>query len=141
MRTLLLLGFISIALLSYNSAFAQFNASIMHDDFALLEKNVNVRASSLIHRLNATKDTLILSSHKKINRVYSVNMNYEREVQANINATFFKVPLTKLSQGKHVFVVVQSPLRIIFVIKILKDNTIILPPNEIKLTALQKEDH
>ena len=100
MRILLLVGLVSIVSLAFNLVYAQFSASNVHDEFALLEKNVNVRASSLIHKLNATKDTLILSSHKKINRVYSLNMNYEREVQANINATYYKVPLTNLSQGK-----------------------------------------
>ena len=132
MRILLLVGFVSLFSLSYTDLYAQ-------DDFALLEKNVNVRASGLIHRLNKTKDTLLLSSYKKINRVYSVNMNYEREVEANINDTSYKIPLKHLTKGKHVFVVVQSPLRIVFVIKILKDETIILPPNEVKLTALEKE--
>ena len=133
MRILLLVGFVSLLSLSYTDIYAQ-------NDFALLEKNVNVRANGLIHRLNKTKDTLLLSSYKKINRVYSVNMDYEREVQANINATSYKIPLSNLSKGKHVFVVVQSPLRIVFVIKILNDETYILPPKSVKLTALTKED-
>lgn len=110
------------------------------DDFAILEKNVNVRASGLIHKLNKTKDTLLLSSDKKINKVYSINMDYVREVDTYINKKTFKVPLNNLSKGKHVFVVVQSPMRIVFVVKILKDGSMVFPVNEIKLTALKNED-
>ncbi|NRA93737.1 MAG: hypothetical protein HRU26_13860 [Psychroserpens sp.] len=92
-------------------------------DFAILEKNVNVRASGLTQELNATKDTLILSSNSLIKKVYAVNMNYKREVDIDVRDTSVKIPLKSLSKGKHVFVAVQSPIRFVFVVKILGDNT------------------
>ncbi len=88
---------------------------------AIIEKNVNVTAKAVYHDLNSTRDTLILKSDKKINYLYTINHDYSREVDFYIGKTEYKLPLNKLSQGKHVVVVVQSPLRIIFVIKILKD--------------------
>ena len=109
------------------------------EDYALLEPNVNVRANSITHYLNKTKDTLLLKSNKMINKVYAVNMKYEREVDTKINANSYKVPLTELSKGKHVFVVVQSPLRIVFVVRVLQDNTRVLD-TDVKLTALQNEE-
>ena len=108
-------------------------------DYALLEPNVNVRANGITHYLNKTKDTLLLKSDKMINKVYAVNMKYEREVDTKINANSHKVPLTELSKGKHVFVVVQSPLRIVFVVRVLQDNTRVLD-TDVKLTALQNEE-
>lgn len=95
------------------------------EKFALIEKNVNVSASNLYHNLNKTKDTLILSGDKNIRYVYSINKLYKRETNQLINANSAKIPLTHLTKGKHVFVVEQTPLKIVFVIKILKDNTLL----------------
>ena len=134
MKLTFIIGLVTLLSLSVNTTLCAQN------DFALLEKNVNVRAKSVKHILNKTKDTLLLTSDKKINRVYAVNMDYKREVEANINAKSFKVPLSKLSKGKHVFVVVQSPLRIVFVVKILKDGPVILPKDENQLTAAIKKE-
>lgn len=75
----------------------------------------------MYHDLNSTRDTLILKSDKKINYLYTINHDYSREIDFYIGKTEYKLPLNKLSQGKHVIVVVQSPLRIVFVVKILKD--------------------
>ena len=86
--------------------------------FAKIEKNFNVRANDLYHDLNETKDTLVLKSDKKINYVYSINRAVKRELSYTVNSNEIKVPLDKLSNGKHVFVVVQSPVRIVFVVKI-----------------------
>ena len=133
MKITFIIGLVTYMSMSLNSLCAQ-------NDFAVLEKNVNVRASGLKHELNTTKDTLLLSSTSNINKVYAVNMDYEREVEARINAKSFKIPLASLTKGKHVFVVVQSPLRIVFVVKILKDNSVVLPTNTVKLTALKNED-
>ncbi|WP_299118643.1 hypothetical protein [uncultured Winogradskyella sp.] len=91
------------------------------DHYAKLEKNRNIQAKGLIHQLNTTRDTLILKSDKKINYLYSINKDYGRELDFHIDTTSYKLPLNKLSKGKHVFVAVQSPMRIVFVVKILKE--------------------
>ncbi|WP_047545197.1 hypothetical protein [Psychroserpens sp. Hel_I_66] len=115
MRTIIFIIFFSlITSLNYT---AQAQA-----DLAILEKNVNIRAKGLIHELNTSKDTLILKSETLITKIYSVSMNYEREVDLNINKRLVKIPLNQLSKGKHVFVAVQSSMRIVFVIKILRDD-------------------
>ena len=103
--------------------------------FAVLEKNVNIRAKGLTHKLNATKDTLLLESKTIINKVYAVNMNYKREVDLNVRETSVKIPLKKLSKGKHVFVAVQSPVRIVFVVKILRDDSVLFAMEEDKLVS------
>lgn len=87
-------------------------------EFASIEKNKNAQAQQLYHELNVTKDTLLLKSDTKINYVYSINRNYEKEVYDFINATSYQVPLTNLTKGKHTFVVGQSPLKIVFVVRI-----------------------
>ena len=98
------------------------SANAQKKDFALIEKNVNITAGDLFHDLNTTKDTLILKSgDKRIRNVYSINTNYKRETQEYINANSAKVPLTHLSKGKHIFVVEQVPLKIVFVIRVLQD--------------------
>ncbi|MGS2727253.1 hypothetical protein ACU8DI_11650 [Psychroserpens sp. BH13MA-6] len=89
------------------------------NQFAKLEKNVNVRAQSLEHKLNASRDTLLLKSDMNIQRVYSVSMDYKREIDLAIHKKTTAIPLTNLSNGKHVFVVKQSGMRIVFVIKII----------------------
>lgn len=88
---------------------------------AIIEKNVNIAAKAVYHDLNSTRDTLILKSDKKINYFYTINHDYSREIDFYIGKTEYKLPLNKLSKGKHVVVVVQSPLRIVFVVKILND--------------------
>ncbi len=105
------------------------------NDFAILEKNVNVRAKGLIQKLNASKDTLILQSDTFINKVYAVNMNYKREVDLAVRRKSVEIPLKNLSKGKHVFVAVQSPVRIVFVVKILRDNSVLLAMEEDKLLS------
>lgn len=91
------------------------------EHYAKLEKNRNIRAKGLVHKLNKTRDTLILTSDKKINSLYSINKDYSRDFEFNIDTTSFKLPLNKLVKGKHVLVAVQSPMRIVFVVRILKD--------------------
>ena len=91
------------------------------EHYAKLEKNRNIQAKGLIHQLNSTRDTLVLKSDKKINYLYSINKDYGREFDVLLDTTSYKLPLNKLSKGKHVFVAVQSSMRIVFVIKILKD--------------------
>ncbi|MFK7781115.1 hypothetical protein [Psychroserpens sp.] len=109
------------------------------NDFAILEKNVNIRAKGLIQKLNTTKDTLILKSDSMINKVYAVNMNYKREVDLSVKNKTVKIPLKKLSIGKHVFVAVQSPVRIVFVVKILRDNSVLLAMED-KNNLASKDD-
>lgn len=108
------------------------------DAFASLEKNVNFRASGLVQELNATKDTLILKSDKTMGYVYAINQEYQREVDAYAGTNLYKVPLTNLSKGKHVFVVSISPLKIVFVVRVLKDH--ILPLEAQSLTVLKQEE-
>lgn len=91
------------------------------EHYAKLEKNRNIQAKGLVHKLNKTRDTLILTSDKKINSLYSINKDYSRDFEFNIDTTSFKLPLNKLVKGKHVLVAVQSPMRIVFVVRILKD--------------------
>ncbi len=128
MRLLSIVIFLCLMTTLNHSAQAQ-------NDFAKLEKNVNVRAKGLIHKLNTTKDTLILNSQSLINKVYSVSMDYKREVDLTVNKKAIKIPLNTLSKGKHVFVAVQAPIRIVFVIKVLRDNDILLTVEEEDLIA------
>jgi hypothetical protein len=90
--------------------------------YAVLEKNVNPGAKDLIHELNITKDTLLLKSHKPISYVYAINSKYAREIDKYIFENSFKVSLTGLSQGKHLFVVGQDHKKIVFVVKIFKED-------------------
>ena len=105
------------------------------DDFAKLEKNVNIRAKGLIQKLNSTKDTLILRSDSLIRQVYSVSTDYKREIDMKVNAKFIEIPLNDLSKGKHVFVAVQSPIRIVFVVKVLRDNDWLIAMKEERLAS------
>lgn len=91
------------------------------ESYAKIDKNRNIQAEGLFHDLNKTKDTLILKSEKKISYLYSINKNYGREFDFYVDTTSYKLPLNKLSVGKHVLVAVQSPKRIVFVIHILKE--------------------
>jgi hypothetical protein len=93
------------------------------DSYATIEKNVNVRANELFHDLNKTKDTLLLKSDKKINYVYSLNSSLEREVFSFIDDTSYEIPLNRLSKGKHTFVVGQSPLKIVFIVRVNQEPT------------------
>lgn len=110
------------------------------DAFATLEKNFNFRASGLTEELNVTNDTLILKSEKAMGYVYSINQEYKREIDTYAGTTYYKVPLTNLSKGKHVFVVTLSPLKIVFVVRVLKDHPN-LPVETESLTALKNEEN
>lgn len=128
MKTVYIIIFFTFLSIPLNQLQAQ-------NDFAILEKNVNVRAKGLIQKLNASKDTLILQSDTFINKVYAVNMNYKREVDLAVRRKSVEIPLKNLSKGKHVFVAVQSPVRIVFVVKILRDNSVLLAMEEDKLLS------
>ena len=104
--------------------------------YAKLEKNRNIQAKGLIHELNKTRDTLILTSDKKINYLYSINKDYSRAFDFNVDTTSYKLPLNKLTKGKHVLVAVQFPMRIVFVIRILKDI-----PNKEEPIKIVLEEH
>lgn len=88
----------------------------------ILEPNRNSQAKGLIHTLNQTKDTLILQSEKMINRLYSIHKSDGREFDILVNASTYQFPLKELTEGKHVLVVVQSPVKIVFVIQISNKN-------------------
>jgi hypothetical protein len=100
--------------------------------YANLEMNRNIQAKGLIHKLNNTRDTLILKSDKKINYLYSINKDYGRDFDAYVDTTFYKLPLNKLPKGRHIFVAVQSPKRIVFVVNILKE---IPKPESVKIAS------
>ncbi|NRB61239.1 MAG: hypothetical protein HRU50_15055 [Winogradskyella sp.] len=112
------------------------------ESYAKLEQNKNIQAKDLIHKLNKTKDTLILQSDTKINYLYSINKDYGRDYDFYVDANYYELPLNKLKKGKHVLVAVQSPKRIVFVVKILKDipksNT--LSDSKIEVVALEPEE-
>ncbi|WP_298902707.1 hypothetical protein [uncultured Psychroserpens sp.] len=128
MRTVFVIIFFSIMTLTSYTIQAQ-------NDFAKLEKNVNIRAKGLIQKLNHTKDTLILKSDSLIRKVYSVSTDYKREIDMAVNAKDVKIPLNRLSKGKHVFVAVQSPIRIVFVVKVFRDNEWLLAMEEERLAS------
>ncbi len=107
--------------------------------FATLKKNVNSRASSLIHKLNESKDTLLLKSDKKISVVYSINRKYKREVDEHIFAYEYKLPLNRLSKGKHVMVVSQNRMKIVFVIWINQDPSKTIFNKDALITSRQKD--
>jgi len=94
------------------------NTAFSQASFATLEKNRNILASSLFHELNKSKDTLLLRSNSEISHVYSLNSENEKEIDVYISETDVKIPLSKLSQGKHVIVVDQTPKKILFVIHV-----------------------
>lgn len=91
------------------------------EDFALIEKNVNYRARGLFHDLNATKDSLILKGKEKINYISAIDESSNSVIDTYVGAKDFKLPLKTLKKGKYIFVVIQQPLQIVFVVKVLKD--------------------
>ena len=101
-----------------NQVFAQ-------TSYAEIEKNYNLRANSLSHELNVTKDTLLLKSERSITHVYSINSQYKREVDVYLDTNTYRLPLTSLSVGKHLLVVGESPKKIVFVIRIMESEDII----------------
>jgi hypothetical protein len=103
--------------------------------FATIEKNYNVRAKDLSHELSATKDTLILQSPKTIDYVYAINSDYKREIDFYNNTNSLKIPLNQLSKGKHVFVVGNQRMQIIFVVRVQKDNAKLALVTNDKMTA------
>ena len=100
------------------------------ENFATIEKNVHISARGLFHDLNKTKDTLLLKSDTAINYVYSINSNHKREIDKYLNTKQYKMPLNNLSIGKHVFVVRQSPVLIVFVIRVFGDSPAIASIDE-----------
>ena len=110
---------------------------IFKEHYAILEKNVNVRAKELSHELNKTKDTLLLKSDKKIDYVYAINSTYHREVDTYVFENSFKVPLNKLSVGKHLFVVGQNHMKIIFVVRIVEELSKIALVTDKKVTTIE----
>jgi len=95
------------------------------EDFALIEKNVNYRARGLFHDLNATKDSLILKGKEKINYISAIDESSNSVIDTYVGAKDFKFPLKTLKKGKYIFVVIQQPLQIVFVVKVLKDAVVV----------------
>ena len=101
------------------------STSYAQTSYAKIEKNYNVRASSLIHELNTTKDTLCLKSVNKITQIYSINSKYKREIDVYLNTNNYKLPLNNLSVGKHLLVVGESPKKIVFVVRIFESKDLV----------------
>jgi hypothetical protein len=123
------------------SLITSLNSTIQaQNDFAKLEKNINVRAKGLIQKLNTTKDTLILKSESVIHKLYSVSEQNKREIDLSIGTKSIKVPLTNLTKGKHVFVAVQSKLRIVFVVRLFEDEELLLAMADDELVVKNKKE-
>ena len=114
MRKITLTLFIAFFCLSNSQLFAQ-------QDFAKIEKNINILASGLHHDLNATKDTLVLKSDSKISYIYDIHNKMKHDINNRVYASDYKVALRDLEKGKHVFVVVQDSLKIVFVVRVFGD--------------------
>ena len=102
-----------------------FSNVFSQSDYARIDKNRNPQAEGFFHDLNKTKDTLILKSDRKINYLYSIDKNQQQDLNLLVDAKTYKLPLNKLRKGKHVFVVIQSPLRIVFVVHVLEEIPIV----------------
>lgn len=113
-----------------------FNSVLAQTSYAKIEKNYNIRANSLIHELNNTKDTLLLKSKRKITHIYSINSKYKREIDVYLNTNSYQLPLNNLTKGKHLLVVGESPKKIVFVIRIL-DSESKVELKETKLSYLE----
>ncbi len=105
------------------------------NQFAILEKNHNVRAKDLMHELNAAKDTLILNCAKTIDYVYAINSDYKREIDFYNNTNSLTIPLNQLSTGKHVFVVGHSRMQIVFVVRVAADKLTFAVASKSKIAA------
>lgn len=95
--------------------------SFSQNGLATIRKNRNITASGFYHDLNKTKDTLIIKSDKKINYLYTANNSKEKEVNVRVDSNSYKLPLNKLRKGRNVLVAIQSPLRIVFVVDVIKE--------------------
>ena len=84
----------------------------------IIEKNINIEARELYHDLNTSKDTLILKSKSKMHYVYSLNSKNQREIDRPIFSNTFKIPLQKLSAGKHLFAVSYQQKKVLFVVRV-----------------------
>lgn len=104
---------------------ASISFSYSQTNYAKINKNKNVQAAGLFHDLNKTKDTLILKSNKKINYLYTANNKGKKGINTRIDNKEYKLPLNRLQKGRNVFVAIQSPLRIVFVVNILKEIPVI----------------
>lgn len=86
MKKYLLVFCIAFATSFLHNLFAQ-------ESFATIEKNVHINASGLYHNLNRTKDTLVLKSDTKINYVYSINKDHQREIDNYVDSKMYKLSL------------------------------------------------
>jgi len=99
-------------------------------DFAKIEKNINVLASGLYHDLNATKDNLVLKSNTKISNIFTIHNKMKYNINRSVYASDYKVALRDLDLGKHIFVVNQDSLKIVFVVRIYGEEPTIVASND-----------
>jgi len=99
---------------------------IAQQDFAIIQKNINIRASGLYHDLNATKDTLVLKGDSKISYIYTIHNKMKQDINRHVYVTDYKVSLRDLDKGKHIFVVVQNALKIVFVVRVYGDPDVVV---------------
>ena len=96
------------------------NTTILaQDDFATLRRNINYRARLLDHKLNKTKDTLILNCPQRMYRIYSVGSSKVR-INEKIDDFTYKLPLKNYKIGKYLMVTQLNGLKIVFELNILK---------------------
>jgi hypothetical protein len=86
-------------------------------------------ASGLHHDLNTTKDTLVLKSDSKISYIYDIYNKKKYDINRRVYASDYKVALRGLEKGKHIFVVVQDSLKIVFVVRVFGDVPTIVAVN------------
>jgi hypothetical protein len=122
MQKITLALFIAFFCLLNSQLFAQ-------HDFAKIEKNINIMASGLHHDLNTTKDTLVLKSDSKISYIYDIYNKKKYDINRRVYASDYKVALRGLEKGKHIFVVVQDSLKIVFVVRVFGDVPTIVAVN------------
>lgn len=105
------------------------------EDFASLIKNINYRAQILDHRLNDTKDTLILSSPQRIHRLYTV-VSASGKINEEVNDFNYRFPLKSLEKGKYLMVAQLPGLKIVFEVNVLQRQ----PFNQDVVTTLNSRE-
>ncbi|MBT8266681.1 MAG: hypothetical protein KJO41_11630 [Bacteroidia bacterium] len=109
-------NFLLTLLLTFSKIFV--HQTQAQEKIAVIEKNSNILAKDVKHELNATKDTLILRSKRRMHYVYSVNSDHQREIDEFIEDFKYKIPIDRLSQGKHLFAVSYLQRKIVFIVRV-----------------------
>ena len=111
MRNFLLTLLFTISKVFIHNGYAQ-------EKIASIEKNNHVLANDLTHELNPTKDTIVLRSKRRMHYVYSLNKENKREIDEFVEDVKYNIPVSRLSQGKHLLAVSYEQRKIIFVVRV-----------------------